>query len=111
LGQALGLCDRPQSIGEEIANSVSHGMGLLGALAAFPFLVIAATQRGDASAIVGASVFATTLVLLHCGTNPLLSFRLAPVRHCGRRVSRDRSLAVRRLSDGGVPPRTSLTSA
>ncbi len=54
-----------QSFGEEIANSVSHGLGLLAALAAFPFLVIVATQRGDAANIVGASVFATSLVLMY----------------------------------------------
>jgi hemolysin III len=62
---ALELQERPQSLGEEIANSVSHGLGLLAALAAFPVLVIFAHQRGDAMAIVGASVFATAMVLLY----------------------------------------------
>ena len=57
--------ERPQSLGEEIANSLSHGFGLLAALAAFPVLVIAALQRGDATGVVGASVFATTMVLLY----------------------------------------------
>lgn len=57
--------ERPQSTGEEIANSVSHGLGLLLALAAFPVLVIAAQQRGDATGIVGASVFGTAMVLLY----------------------------------------------
>ena len=63
--QALELQERPQSLGEEIANSVSHGIGLLAALAAFPILVIAAHGRGDSAGIVGASVFATTMVLLY----------------------------------------------
>ena len=57
--------DPPQSLGEEIANSVSHGLGLLAALGAVPFLVIAAVRRGSASGIVGASIFAATLVLLY----------------------------------------------
>jgi hemolysin III len=61
----LGLRERPQSLGEEIANSVSHGLGLLAALAAFPILVIAAHQRGEVTGIVGASVFASTMVLLY----------------------------------------------
>ncbi|HEV8110126.1 MAG TPA: hemolysin III family protein [Burkholderiales bacterium] len=56
--------ERPQSLGEEIANSVSHGLGLTAALAALPVLVIAAQQRGTA-AIVGASVFGATMVLLY----------------------------------------------
>ena len=57
--------ERPQSLGEEIANSVSHGLGFLATVAAFPVLVLAAQQRGDTAGIVGASVFATTLVLLY----------------------------------------------
>jgi hemolysin III len=64
-GEVLRLRERPQSLGEEIANSVSHGLGLLAALAAFPVLVIVAHQRGDAAGIAGASVFATTMVLLY----------------------------------------------
>ncbi|MGH8634045.1 MAG: PAQR family membrane homeostasis protein TrhA, partial [Burkholderiales bacterium] len=63
--QALELGERPQSLGEEIANSVSHGIGLLAALAAFPILVTAALQRGDPAGIAGASVFAITMVLLY----------------------------------------------
>ena len=61
----LRLQERPQSCGEEIANSVSHGLGLLAALAAFPVLVVAAHQRGDVTGVVGASVFASTVVLLY----------------------------------------------
>jgi hemolysin III len=57
--------ERPQSLGEEIANSVSHGLGLSAAVAAFPVLVMAAQQRGDTAGIVGASVFATAAVLLY----------------------------------------------
>ena len=57
--------ERPQSLGEEIANSVSHGLGLSAAVAAFPVLVMAAQARGDTAGIVGASVFATTTVLLY----------------------------------------------
>lgn len=57
--------ERAQSLGEEIANSVSHGLGLLATLAAFPILVTAASRRGDAAGIVAASVFATTMVLLY----------------------------------------------
>jgi len=59
------ILERPQSIGEEIANSVSHGVGLVLALAAFPVLVSAAFQRGNPLEIAGASVFATTVVLLY----------------------------------------------
>ena len=56
---------RVPSLGEEIANSVSHGVGFLLALVATPFLVVAASRRGDSAAIVGASVFAGTVVVLY----------------------------------------------
>ena len=57
--------ERPQTLGEEIANSVCHGLGLLAALVAFPFLIFGASRQGDATALVGASVFAATMVLLY----------------------------------------------
>ena len=63
--RALALDERPQSLGEEIANSISHGVGLLAALAAFPVLVAVAVGRGATAGIVGACVFATTAVLLY----------------------------------------------
>jgi hemolysin III len=75
--QALVLRERPQSLGEEIANSVSHGLGLLAALTAFPVLVIVAHQRGDGTGIVGASVFATTMVLLYL-TSTLTAVQNSP---------------------------------
>jgi hemolysin III len=56
---------REQSRGEEIANSISHGLGLVAALVATPFLVLQAVRRGDAGFVVGASVFAATMVLLY----------------------------------------------
>ena len=65
MAEVSTLQERPQSLGEEVANSVSHGIGLLAALAGFPVLVMGALQRGGVSALVGASVFATTMVLLY----------------------------------------------
>src|SRR5262249_30449970 len=55
---------RVPSLGEEIANSVSHGVGCVAALVATPFLVFAAAGHGSGMAIVGASVFAGTMVVL-----------------------------------------------
>jgi hemolysin III len=56
---------RVPSLGEEIANCVSHGVGFLAALVATPYLVVAAARRGGAATIVGASVFAGTVVVLY----------------------------------------------
>jgi hemolysin III len=56
---------RPQSVGEEIANAVSHGAGLAASLCAVPFLIAHAARGGGAARTVGASVFAATVVLLY----------------------------------------------
>jgi hemolysin III len=58
------MTERPQTLGEEIANSVSHGAALLAALAAAPVLIVAAIHLKAAN-IVGAAVFAATMVLLY----------------------------------------------
>lgn len=55
---------RPQSTGEQIANSVSHGLGFIAVLAGTPFLVLSAIPHGAAN-IVGVSVFAATLAVLY----------------------------------------------
>jgi hemolysin III len=56
---------RDQSLGEEIANAISHGAGCLLAIASLPVLISQATAHGDAAAVVGASVFAVTMVVLY----------------------------------------------
>ena len=43
--------DRPQTVGEEIANSISHGMALLLAIAAAPVLIVSAVRHSDAAEI------------------------------------------------------------
>jgi hemolysin III len=58
------MYERPQSPLEEIANSVSHGMGLLLAITAMPFLIVAVSGLRAVN-IVGACVFASTMILLY----------------------------------------------
>ena len=56
---------REQSQAEEIANSISHGVGLVAALVGTLFLIVHAARHGDSIFIVGTSVFAATMVLLY----------------------------------------------
>lgn len=60
----MQLEERPQTVAEEVANSVSHGLGLVAAIAAFPLAVLVTSARG-AGAVAAASIFATTVVLLY----------------------------------------------
>jgi len=59
------LPERRQSMGEEIANSISHGVGLVAGAVAAPVLIVAAVRRGDTAFIVGASIFAATIILMY----------------------------------------------
>jgi hemolysin III len=58
------LAHHAYTLGEEIANSVSHGVGFALAVTAIPVLVIAAMPHG-ARAVVGVTVFASTAALLY----------------------------------------------
>lgn len=50
---------------EEFANSVSHGLGLVLAIVALPFLVLSAVKAGNPGFIAGVSIFGATTVLLY----------------------------------------------
>ena len=62
------MIERRQSQGEEIANSVSHGVGFVAALAAAPILIVTTARTGSSLNVAGASVFAVTMVLLYCAS-------------------------------------------
>ncbi len=59
---------REQSQGEELANSISHGLALVAALVGTPILVMYAVRNGDARFVVGASIFAATMILLYASS-------------------------------------------
>jgi hemolysin III len=65
MGRSFAASKRAQTREEEIANSISHGLGLIAALVATPFLIRHAVRHGDPGFIVGASIFAATMVLLY----------------------------------------------
>ncbi len=54
-----------QTLGEEIANSVSHGIGTLAAAISIPVLVVTAVRHGTVADIVGVSIFGAAMVLLY----------------------------------------------
>jgi len=56
--------ERTQTLGEEIANAISHGLGFLLAVASLPILVAFAAEHGAIS-VTGAVVFSVTMMLLY----------------------------------------------
>ena len=79
---------RPQTAGEEIANTVSHGVGaVLAAAGAVPLLVKAAMDSGQA--VVGMALYAASLLGLDAASSvyhgvsyPALTMRLRVLDHC-----------------------------
>jgi hemolysin III len=65
MAKALTSVRRPQTLGEEIANSISSGVGLLAVLAGIPMLVGSALQRRSEFSLAGAIIFAGAMVSLY----------------------------------------------
>ena len=62
---AMRVEERAQTLGEEVANAVSHGIGFLLAAASLPVLVQFASRQGGTANVVAASVFSVTMMLLY----------------------------------------------
>lgn len=59
------IAERSQTPREELANAISHGVGLLGSVAAIPILIIGAARETGAAGVIGATVFGVSLLLLY----------------------------------------------
>ena len=62
------------SLGEEIANSITHGIGAALSIAALVLLVVFAALRGDAWRVVGFSIFGSSLFILYLTSTLYHSF-------------------------------------
>jgi len=78
------------SIGEEVANSITHGVGAALGIAALVLLVIRAAGSGDAKRMIAAVVFGSSLVILylfstlyHALTNPRAKRVFKVLDHAG----------------------------
>jgi len=56
---------RIQTIGEEIANAISHGVGSLLSIAATAVLIVYAAIYSDALAVVSSALYGATLIILY----------------------------------------------
>ena len=68
MAAAPSSTSRPHSLGEEIANSVTHGVGLALSVAALPVLVAKAFRQGDGLRVASVAVFGATLVALYAAS-------------------------------------------
>ena len=73
---------RSETLGEEIANSVTHGAGMVASIVGLVVLVTAAARRGNAWIITSCIIYASTLVLLYTAStlyHSLAATRARPV--------------------------------
>lgn len=75
---------RPQTVGEEIANAISHGLGLLAGILAAPLLLGEGARRGDQIWLAGSAIFAASVVILYFAST--LYHALPPGR--GKQIAR-----------------------
>src|SRR6266436_7029331 len=66
--QSLTLASRTQSAGEELANSISHAIGLVGAMIGAPILLLAAFRHASAFFLAGTIIFIVTMLLVYFGS-------------------------------------------
>jgi hemolysin III len=62
---SIKTIERDQTLGEEIANAISHGLGFLLAVASLPILVVHMSAHGNAVNVVAACVFSVTMMMLY----------------------------------------------
>ena len=65
----------PQSRGEELANSLTHGLGTALSIAGLVVMVVQAALHGTARDVVGAAIFGSTLILLYLMSTLYHAFR------------------------------------
>jgi len=72
---------RRYSLGEEIANSITHGIGTALSVAALVLLVVFAIQNRDAWQIVSFSIYGTSLIVLYLASTLYHAFTNEKVKH------------------------------
>jgi hemolysin III len=60
--------DEKFSAGEELAHSLTHGVGLLLAIAALVLMVVFSAQQGSALRVVSSAIYGTTLIVLYASS-------------------------------------------
>ena len=87
------LPSRRQTVGEEIANSITHGIGALLSLAGLIVLLIFAAKSGDAWRIVSLAIYGLTLVILYTFSTLYHSFPWPRVKKIFRIFDHTRSFS------------------
>jgi hemolysin III len=67
-----------------MANSISHGAGVVASVVGAPFLILHALRIGDAGYLIGSIVFAATMIMLYLSSTLYHSFRPGRLKNAFR---------------------------
>lgn len=78
------MSDRQQSISEELANTITHGLGIVFCMIATPFLILL-SAKGSAAGMVAVSVFSFGMLMVYLSST---------LYHAARNESTKRTLRI-----------------
>src|SRR5262249_30319838 len=89
LNESYALSKPRNPSNEELANTISHGIGLVAGLVGLPILLLAARQTGSGGFFVGTIIFSTTMlmsylasILYHAWPQTRAKYALQVIDHC-----------------------------
>jgi hemolysin III len=98
--------NRDYTVGEEIANSITHGIGIAFSIVALTLLVAGAVAYGDRWALAGGIVFGISLILLYTGSTLYHAIPFPKARHVFKIMDHS---AIYLLIAGSYTPFTLVT--
>ncbi|HEX9093196.1 MAG TPA: hemolysin III family protein [Coriobacteriia bacterium] len=101
-----GVPPRSYTLGEDIANSITHGVGVAFSISAMTLLIVFAVLWGDSWGLASAIVFGTSLVLLYSGSTLYHSLPFPRARHVFKIIDH---CAIYVLIAGSYTPFTLVT--
>jgi len=72
---------RPYSLGEEIANSITHGVGVIFGIVALTLLLVYSVRSGDVWKVASSIIYGVTLILLYTASTLYHAFPWPRVKH------------------------------
>jgi hemolysin III len=100
------MSDAVYSVREEIANGITHGIGVLLSIAGLIVLVVLASTRGDAWCVVSCSLYGASMILLYTASTLYHSFREPRIKRFFRIVDH---CSIYLLIAGSYTPFTLVT--
>ena len=94
------------TLGEDLTNSISHGIGACLSVAALVLCIVKAALHGTTAGVVGASIYGSTLIIMYCMSTLYHAITNEKARHIFRVFDH---LSIYLLIAGSYTPITLVT--